>query len=92
MISLTFSFMSNIFDVWYVFHVFDLYKLILFSSWVSNGVVGSPAFAAFDQGLLHLQSKCNLKNMSMCLNCKYAVGFLLCRIRRFPWESSGLGV
>jgi hypothetical protein len=23
-------------------------------SWVSNGVVGSPAFAAYDQGLLYL--------------------------------------
>jgi hypothetical protein len=29
-------------------------KLILFSSWVCNGVVGSPAFAAFDKGLLYL--------------------------------------
>lgn len=26
------------------------YQSILLCSWVSNGVVGSPAFAAFDQG------------------------------------------
>ena len=25
--------------------------LIFLSSWISNGVVGSPAFAAFDQGM-----------------------------------------
>lgn len=39
-------------------HMLCLYlfsnDLILFSSWVSNGVVGSPAFAAFDKGLLYL--------------------------------------
>ena len=34
-----------------------IYFFSLGFSWVSNGVVGSPAFAAYDQGLLYLSRK-----------------------------------
>ena len=44
-------------------------------SWVSNGVVGSPAFAAYDQGLLNmsLDNICALENTSFS-------GTVTCRI------------
>lgn len=46
-------------NVWKLYDYFASYIISLFiafvsTSWVSNGVVGSPAFAAFDQGHLFI--------------------------------------
>lgn len=48
-------------------------------SWVSNGVVGSPAFAAFDQGTSCLLSGSNL--FDFCIDkigCDLSTPFLFC--------------
>lgn len=44
-------------------------------SWVSNGIVGSPAFAAYDQGMLYLaimsvlEQKIRLFGIITCIVC-----------------------
>lgn len=65
--------------------------LILLCSWVSNGVVGSPAFAAYDQGMYVVTFDLKLSEVAV-IHYDWRSGyFLFYRIWCFPWELTWFG-
>lgn len=60
--------------------------------WVSNGVVGSPAFAAYDQGLLWIFLEYLLQFYANHFSSAYFFfSFFSSRVWCFPWEFSWFG-
>lgn len=63
-----------------------------FYSWVSNGVVGSPAFAAYDQGLYNTQLVYMVHWLFKSVNLLMYMGFpFISRVWCFSWKLAWVG-